>query len=138
MNDITSMLTDAGVKPTSNRVLVMRALVNSLSPLSLGELETLLESLERSSILRVLTVLRDAHVIHDIEDGKGVIKYEPCSGRYDGKDRDMHAHFYCEKCQRVICFEDIPVPQIVLPDDYVMHSVNYMIKGICRACRRED
>ena len=48
----------------------------------------------------------------------------------------MHAHFYCEKCNRVFCFEDINAPEINIPDAFQVRSVNFMIKGICPDCRQ--
>ncbi len=137
MKDIETIIQQAGIKPTSNRILVLRELMKSPRPLSLGDLDASLETLEKSSILRALTIFMESHLIHDIEDGRGVIKYEPCTGHEEGKDRDMHVHFYCEKCQQLTCFEDMAVPPISLPDAYAIHAVNYMVKGICPECRNK-
>ncbi|MBD5356352.1 MAG: transcriptional repressor [Bacteroides sp.] len=137
MKDIETIIEQAGVKPTSNRILVMRELIKSPRPLSLGDLDACLETLEKSSILRALTIFLQHHLIHDIEDGRGVIKYEPCSRHEEGKDMDMHVHFYCEKCQQLTCFEDVGVPPISLPDEYLTHAINYMVKGICPQCRNK-
>lgn len=136
MNDIEKLFTTAGLKPTSNRILVMRELMNSSCPLSLGDLDINIGTMEKSSILRALTILQEHHLIHAIEDGRGIIKYERCNGHNNGKDQDMHVHFYCEKCKKVSCFENISVPNIDLPTDYVLHSINYMVKGICPECKK--
>lgn len=130
-------LEKAGVKPTSNRILVMKALLASHEPMSLIELEKELETLERSSILRVLTKLLRHDAIHIMEDGRGISKYEACRSENHDSDDDSHAHFYCEKCHKVFCLEDIPTPSISLPDGYETHSVNFMIKGICPECSRK-
>ena len=134
MKDIESILQEAGVKPTVNRILVLRELTKSLAPLSLGELDEKIGTLAKSSVLRALTVLLEKHLIHTVEDGRGIIKYETCSRHNGETDEDMHVHFYCEKCQRLICFEDIPVPAIQLPEEYRVHAVNYMVKGVCPEC----
>lgn len=135
MKNIENLLTSKGIKPTSNRILVLRELINSSYPLSLGDLDINIGTMEKSSILRVLTILQKYHLIHTIEDGRGIIKYEQCHGHNDGKDQDMHVHFYCEKCKKVSCFENISVPTINLPHDYTLHSINYMVKGICPQCK---
>lgn len=134
MKDIESILQEAGVKPTVNRILVLRELTKSPAPLSLGELDEKIGTLEKSSVLRALTVLLEKHLIHTVEDGRGIIKYETCSRRNGETDEDMHVHFYCKKCTRLICFEDIPVPAIQLPEEYRVHAVNYMVKGVCPEC----
>ncbi len=135
MQTLEETLTEAGVKPTSNRIIVFRELLKSPRPLSLGELDTAIETLTKSSILRVLTLLIEHHLIHTVEDGRGIVKYELCHGGANCTDNDMHVHFYCEECREVYCFEDIPVPQIALPEEFHIHSVNYMLKGVCPSCR---
>ncbi len=125
----------AGVKPTSNRIIVLRALLAAHSPLSLLELESQLRTLDRSSIFRVLTLLQEHEVIHSVEDGRGVTKYELCHGHHHCTPDDMHVHFYCEVCDKVFCFDDVNVPQVDVPDGFKVRSVNYMLKGVCPSCR---
>ena len=130
------LLEKAGIKPTANRILVLRSLIHSKMPMSLIELETSLETLDRSSVLRVLNLLLQHDIIHVFEDGRGVSKYEICHGESHCSLDDMHAHFYCESCDRVFCFEDIRAPQINIPAEFQIRSVNYMLKGICPECSK--
>ena len=69
------MLEQAGIKPTPNRILVLSDIVSSDRPLSLSDIEVKLESLEKSSVFRVLTLLLDAGIIHAVEDGRGIVRY---------------------------------------------------------------
>lgn len=128
------MLEAASIKPTPNRMLVLRSLLNASAPLSLREIEELLLTLERSSILRVLTLLYEHDLVHTIEDGRGVTKYEICHGDHACSADDMHPHFYCERCNRVFCFDDVHIPDITVPEGYNVRTVNYMLKGVCPAC----
>lgn len=128
------ILNKADIKPTSNRILVLRTLLKQHSPLSLIEIETELETLERSSILRVLTLLLRHDVLHTLEDGRGITKYEICHGSHHCSIDDMHPHFYCEKCNKVFCFEHLSTPGITLPDGFNIRTVNYMLKGLCPNC----
>lgn len=130
------VLNNAGIKPTPNRILVIRALLAAESPLSLVELEKDLQTLDRSSISRVLALLLEHGAVHAMEDGKGITKYEICHCDNHCSAADMHVHFYCEKCEKVFCFEDISAPCIKLPDEFLVSSVNYMLKGICPDCRK--
>lgn len=131
---VEEILEKAGVKPTVNRLLVLRKLLAASRPMSLIELETELETLERSSVSRVLGLLVDHDIIHSLEDGRGIAKYEICHGETHCSIDDMHAHFYCEKCERTFCFEDISTPQINIPSGFRIRSVNYMLKGLCPDC----
>mgnify|MGYP000004823637 FL=1 len=65
-----------GVKPTAVRILVLKAMLESPCALSLIELETLLGTVDRSTIFRTLNHFLAHHVVHDIEDGSGSLKYE--------------------------------------------------------------
>lgn len=132
--DPVQILEHADVKPTSNRLLVLKTLLAAENPLSLIEIETQLHTLERSSILRVLTLFHDHDIVHTLEDGRGVTKYELCHGEHDCSINDMHPHFYCEKCNKVYCFEEIPIPRIPIPDTFRVRSANFMLKGICPSC----
>lgn len=134
----TRILEEGDVKPTSNRILVVRTLREATSPMSLIELETELETLDRSSIQRVLTLLAGKGLVHVMEDGRGVAKYELChSAMQEGKD-DNHVHFYCSRCNKVYCFENISIPDISIPSGFETTGVNFMLKGICPDCRKGE
>lgn len=134
--DPINIMEHADVKPTSNRILVLKTLLAAKSPLSLIEIETQLHTLERSSILRVLTLFLEHDIVHTVEDGRGITKYEMCHGDRCCSIDDMHPHFYCEKCDRVFCFEDIPIPSIPIPPGFQIRTVNFMLKGICPECHK--
>lgn len=137
IKEIESFLEHAGIRPTSNRVLVTRALFESDFPLSLSELETELETLDKSSIFRVLSLLLAHGAIHAVEDGRGIAKYEICEAEGECHPEHFHAHFYCEKCQRTFCLDNVKVSEPQLPEGFTSRSVNYMIKGICKDCRKD-
>ena len=99
------------------------------------DLETVLDTVDKSSIFRTLEVFEKHHAVHSIDDGTGSIKFEVCEGGTDCTVSDMHTHFYCEKCHRTYCLKDINVPVVNLPEGFEMHSVNYIVKGICPGCR---
>lgn len=136
--NVLSMFTEHGIRPTANRLLVVRALKEAVRPLSLMELEALLQTLDKSSISRVLALLREHRLVHVIEDGGESVRYELCLSHHHDQDDDMHAHFYCERCRRTFCLEDVRIPAIALPEGYVMRSVNYVVKGVCPSCSGYD
>ena len=123
-----------GVKPTAVRILVFRALEEAQLPVSLLDLENLLETVDKSTIFRTLNAFLAHHLIHAIEDGSGSLKYEVCSNEDTCSIDDMHTHCYCERCHRTFCFHGIHVPIVHLPEGFNMQSINYMIKGICKEC----
>lgn len=135
-NDV-AMLEQRGIKPTANRLLVLRTMCGMGCPVSLTELETVMETMDKSSIFRVLTLFAEHHLVHALEDGSGAMKYEICEGKGGCSLADMHTHFYCETCHRTFCFKAIHIPEIHLPEGFSMTSVNYMVKGMCPDCSRK-
>lgn len=63
-NDVEDILTRKEVKPTSNRILVMRELIKASHPVSLADLEISLGfSMDKASIFRVLELFRDYNIV---------------------------------------------------------------------------
>ncbi len=139
-NTCIKLLSSHGIKPTSNRILVVKALAAEEYPSTLTELEYHLLSVDKSGIFRALTLFREHHLVHTIEDGNGGIRYELCMSHSedDDEDEDLHVHFFCEKCHKIYCLHDTPVPNIELPSGFTRNSCNYVVKGICEECNRRD
>ena len=128
-----------GIKPTAMRVLILRTMMSIPCAVSLADLEEELDTVDKSTIFRAITLFHAHHLIHCIDDGSGALKYAVCSDDCDCSVSDLHSHFYCERCHRTFCFENIHVPVVNLPDGFTVSSVNYVLKGVCPACaaRRE-
>ena len=67
------------VKPTANRILVLKALKDAGKPMSISDLEDVLLTVDKSSIFRVLTLFLEHDIVHAFEDGRGVLNYELCT-----------------------------------------------------------
>lgn len=134
---IENILNEKGVKPTSNRILVLKEIIKASHPVSLADLEAMLEfSMDKASIFRVLELFSKKDIVHVIEDGSRSLKYELCQSSSNHSIYDQHVHFYCENCKEIYCFDTVSVPLINMPDGFHPHSVNYMIKGICPKCNK--
>lgn len=136
-NDIDKILHRKGIKPTANRILVMKELTKASHPVNLADMEASLEfSMDKASIFRVLELFAEKDVVHVIEDGSRSLKYELCHSGGKHSIADQHAHFYCEHCKETYCIETASVPMIDIPEGFAPHSVNYVIKGICPKCNK--
>ncbi len=135
--DIENTLQGKGIKPTPNRILVMRELLNSSRPVSLADLEISLKTMDKASIFRVIELFAEKEIIHVLEDGSRSLKYELCHGKTHHSINDQHVHFYCEKCGNVFCFESIAVPHVEVPESFHVKSINFMLKGRCPKCNNK-
>ena len=102
-----------GIKPTAIRLLVIKAMMQAERAVSLLDLETLLDT---------------------VDDGSGSLKYAVCDNSCNCVVQDLHSHFYCEKCHRTFCLEGTHIPVIDLPKGFTLHSINYVLKGVCSEC----
>ena len=122
------------IKPTAIRLLVLRAMMEADRALSQPELEVLLQTVDKSTIFRTISLFLNHHLIHAIDDGSGSLKYAVCSDECTCSVSDQHVHFYCEGCHRAFCFRSQAVPVVQAPQGFVLHGVNYVLKGLCPAC----
>ena len=105
---ILAHLARHNVKPTANRILIAEAISQYNGPVSMKELETKLQTIDKSSIFRTLTLFSNQHVVHQMEDGNDIVRYELCMSN--------------------------DIPEVRLPEGYRLSNVNFMLKGICPEC----
>ena len=134
-DELIALLEAHDIKPTANRMMVVKALRSSIQPLSLAELERRIQTIDKSNVFRALTLFREHHLVHAIEGGGDGTRYELCHSRCDNRDEDQHPHFYCEVCQQTFCLDYLHMPEVELPEGFKAHSVNFIIKGVCPHCR---
>ena len=131
------LLVSKGVKPTANRILVVRTLMGLHSPATLASLEEMMVTMDRSSIFRALSLFEAHDIVHTFEDGKGTVNYELCRNEGECDRSDAHAHFYCEHCHRSFCLDTLPSPFLSLPEGFKLHSISFVVKGLCPECAKE-
>jgi len=129
---VEHLMAEHGVKVTANRLLIARALEQAGRPLSMMELEERLESIDKSNVFRTLVAFKDAHLVHVLEGDP--VRYELCHSHHEGHDDDLHVHFYCVKCHKTYCLEEIPVPSVQVPEGYQVQEESYLLRGICPQC----
>ena len=93
-----------------------------------------------NSIFRALTLFAEKQLLHLIDDGSGMQKYCLCNCTHDNEhgchyQHQGHVHLTCIKCHETICLEDVPIPSVPIPEGYVVHESEYVIKGICPKCQ---
>ena len=134
-SDITTLMKEHSIRPTANRIIVAKALLEGRRPLTMSELEERIGSIDKSGIFRALTLFKEHLLVHTLEDIEGV-RYELCHSHDHAIDNDMHMHFHCEQCGETICLEDFSIPEVQLPEGYLMQSATFVLKGICPKCRK--
>ena len=136
MEELEKFLLEHGIKATSNRLLVLKALAECHRPVTMAELEDKIDSIDKSGIFRTLMLFKENHLLHQIDDGCEGVRYELCHA-HGNVDDDRHVHFHCEVCHRTFCLEDTPIPAVTYPAGFQVETANYMAKGICPECAKK-
>lgn len=127
-------LDNAGVRVTAVRLLIWKTIRNGFhDAFSLADLETVLPTVDRSTLFRNLSVLTEAHLLHEIDDGSGSQKYCVCH-LDDTRQCQGHIHLTCRICHRTFCMTNVKIPPVPLPEGFVQEETEYVVKGICKEC----
>ena len=127
-------LEKAGIRITAVRLLIWREIRNSFQgAFSLSDIEEALPTVDKSTIFRTLTLFKESHLLHDIDDGSGSHKYCVCH-HDDTRACTGHVHLTCRICHRTFCLPDVRIPQVALPAGFEPEETEYLVKGICPSC----
>lgn len=134
MDEYERRLEARGVRVTSVRLLILKAMLHHPQAFSLADMEDKLETVDKSTLFRTISLFHEKHLIHSIDDGSGSIKYSVCSTNCTCSLKDLHVHFACNHCKKTYCLESIHIPDVKLPEGFLLQSVNFVMKGLCDHC----
>ena len=129
-------LEERGIKPTSVRLLVFKAMLDYPQAFSLADMENVLDTVDKSTLSRTIALFHEKLLIHSIDDGSGSIKYSVCNPDCSCSLKDLHAHFYCNRCKTTHCLENVSIPKVQLPPNFELESINFVLKGLCDQCSK--
>lgn len=136
MND-EQTLENAGIRVTAVRLMIWKQIKQLDGVFSLYDLEEALPTVTRSTLFRTLTVFSEAHLLHNVDDGSGSQKY--CVCHHDDTRHCMgHVHLTCHVCHQTICLTNVKIPQVPLPEGFVVDESEYVVKGICPKCAKKN
>lgn len=129
----------AGQRYTPVRRTIVEVMVNSSTPLTIGDLLDQLTEIPQSSLYRNLAVLEQAEVVVRV-------KTSGDTGRYELSERlaGHHHHLICSRCGAM---KDIVVPsnmekrldeslhEIAKSEGYAMQHHRLDVVGVCKKCR---
>ena len=134
MDVYSQRLQEREINITAVRLLIFKAMVNYPQAFSLGDLEAVLDTVDKSTLFRTISLFHSKKLIHSIDDGSGSIKYSVCEPNCNCSVNELHTHFYCEECHKTYCFDNVPIPEVSIPKKFILNSINFVLKGICENC----
>lgn len=135
MSNVEERLQIKGIRPTAMRTLVYQQLAKQKIAVALTDIELAFTKADRTTLYRTIKTFEKKGVVHQIDDGTGILKYALCKpGCQCDIDNDLHLHFHCNNCETTVCLTEHKIPQISLPQGYEAEDVNLVIKGTCANC----
>ncbi len=130
------ILEENKLSKTTIRKKILDVFLHSDVALSLADIESAFEKLDRITLYRTLKTFENKGIIHKAVDGTNHPKYALCeSGCSEHSHEDNHAHFHCVACGKTVCFENIANPAI--PDSlngYKIDTTSLILSGTCQEC----
>ncbi len=135
MEKIVKLLESKGILPTAMRLMTYKGLAELKVAISLGDLEKGFKVSERSTLFRTMKKFEEKRIVHQIQDGTGVVKYALCKENCKCEvGNDLHLHFHCSNCHETVCLTEHKIPHINLSKGYITEDINLVVKGICEKC----
>lgn len=131
---IKYLLSEHGLRVTSQRMLLLKELSKLKTPASHAELTQRLSrtSLDRATIYRNLLTLSEAGVLIRVQLGDQVWRYELPRGEPITHAR--HPHFVCISCGALNC---LPENAVQLKGEALKYKIaETQLRGYCGTCRR--
>ena len=128
-------LKKANLRATKHRVSVLDALSEAGRPLSHQEILDHLSGsqLDRVTLYRILSSLRDASLIHQVQGSDGMWRF--CSHDEDSPHcPGGHPHLLCESCGKMQCLTHCKMQHVDVPNNFKVTHKQMLILGICSDC----
>lgn len=131
------LLREHGLKVTTSRLLVLKALLDRHRPTSPQELLDSIPAhgLDQVTVYRTLTTLAEANLAQLVSTTDGSRRFEVhvCEGCRVG-----HPHLQCRHCGQLDCLEEGIQPAPIIPTrlgGYLIDEAKLYLFGICPACQ---
>ena len=121
------------LKRTACREGILLMMINSGHALSENEIKDELSGhFDRTTFYRSFKTLLEKKIIHKIVVDNQRVKYALDNSI---THKNKHAHFYCKRCDSVICLDGIPVEDPEVPKGFEASEIEIIIKGLCSNCK---
>jgi len=135
-DEIKEELREKGIKNTRAKGLLLHILKNAEAPMDVNSLHRACQKETSVNLVTVYRTLQQFHekmLIYEFPGKDGASQYE-----YIPKGSIAHPHFQCEKCNRVICMEELGFDDALyfsnMAKQHKVNSINITLNGVCEHC----
>lgn len=124
-----------GLKLTKQRILLLETILESEGVFSALSLKKKLKNqIDLVTIYRILSLFLNNKIIREVLSNEITKFYELSFEHYQ-----VHPHFICSKCNKIICLSAIDNNDILslrrYSEDNIIENINIQFSGICSNCK---
>jgi Fur family transcriptional regulator, ferric uptake regulator len=131
------ILKQYGLSVTDSRKKILELFLDTNGALAHADIEkSAAKNFDRVTIYRTLQTFVEKGIIHQIPTTDNSILYALCKHNcQQGHHHDDHVHFICSSCDKTICLDDVTVPEVKLPINFIKQQAAMVVTGICEDCK---
>ena len=131
-NVAKQILKEFSMHNTKPRMLVLNSFLRANTALDYGMLNKYIgKKIDRGTIYRTLYSFLEKGLLHTVPSADGIIHYILQANK---DTTNKHVHFVCNKCKKLICLPEIPIPKIKISKKLKVKNMDVLINGICDEC----
>lgn len=136
-HSISELLKKNQLSITDSRKKILDLFLQSNGALAHADIEKQTgATFDRVTVYRTLQTFVEKGIIHQIPTTDNTILYALCKENCEaGHHHDNHVHFVCEQCKKTICMDEVTVPAVRLPDQFLPRHAEMVVTGRCGDCR---
>lgn len=137
MNELLDILKKNQLSVTAGRKKILELFLKSPGALAHADIEKNTDAaFDRVTVYRTLQTFVDKGIIHNIPTTDNSIVYALCKDDCEqGHHHDNHVHFTCDHCGKIICLDDVIVPEVKLPFGFKPKHAEMVVNGTCGDCK---
>ena len=138
LSTANALLANLPGRRTRGRTHILAALIEARRALNHAEIESLLPAdvaLDRVTLYRVLDWLAEHRLVHRVSGADRAVRFAFSGNTASVQSKaEMHAHFQCDSCARVVCLEALPTHLPKLNNGFHARKADVLVHGQCDQC----
>ena len=138
--NVVATLRKAGLSRTTQRMAVLKVMIQADGPLSVGEVlkrTDLEQRINKVTVYRILSSFKENSIIRELPTDHGMSLYEMAC-----LHNPVHPHFYCKTCRTMSCLPPLRLSQALDwfagPSTFRIDDVHVHVNGVCRQCQERS
>jgi len=130
------LLTKHNIRKTPFRLKLIALFLKTKTSLSPEEIIHYLHaSHNKVTVYRALDSFEKKGLIHKVPDINNMFRYALCkSDCSESGHIHNHIHFICDNCKDTFCISQVEIPQVSLPNGFVIQKTHLTTTGYCPNC----